>query len=1355
MSKIADVVKLRTGYANFVQLKSAFHEDQENAERMAMYRPTAAHRKAFERLCRGLYTPNDKKFYLLSGSYGTGKSHLCLMFANFLSRSSGEPEIKGFYDNYKKLDAENAKMLANVRKSGQYLVAICDYHAAKHFEDVVLKAVFDACKEKGLDAGVETEFDEAERLLSDWEAKSKDTKAIRNYYADFAKALEKVAPGLSAKQLRAKLKAYDSEALSQFHAAYKEAQGGTPFQAQAGNLIPILQKLVRSEAFKERFKGLAILFDEFGFTLEKAAYSKDILQGFMETICKNEPNILFVGCIHKDFKAYADRFSKEDVAVMDARKTQVDLLNEGIEEIIGAIVETEKNSDTWKQEVAPKTGVFDQLLSPCETLKLFPWITDVKRIRQRVLEDIYGVHPVALSCLLKLSSEIGSDARSTFTFFSGAVGGADGSYADFINSADIAVNGGKLRLYTVDELFSFFKRELSLKNTDLRDRQRQLVNGFVASMEALRKAAKQDLVDEQADERAAILKAILIYQLCQIPTTLENIQFGQYCLTTSESKQVENHLKYLEKSGAAFLRKQSKTYELTSSSGDDPYELVERYLATPALHPPDLVEAFLKEAEDQDDLVFLEAKGFNLPFVDDKRFKRYFVRAKDLGDTLWKNIRKGWETAKAQPADAYEGALVYALCEDEAEVNLAKQAVADIPDANIAVAMPHEPIPFTDTILRVKACRHYLPPSDAEKITAQTESRLRDILENPDDGYLPSLQHTLRAITDSDGACWYGQGGKVLHDKPQQPHKPADALCETLFTKRCRVKHPDLNYVHDNKWETGKNIALKQAVEVLLGAEKVIIDNGNPDNHGQKRYLEKVLLKAAGALKKTGSDGTVSFFECESEPGKISADFPALKELCQRVVQLKPGASLSIGAFVQEAMAPPYGAGGTSITLALAHVICALGERLRIYKDSTKTTEISLDSYDTLADLVADPSTKVVFEVRDITVPQAKLVEGISKAVGAAPLKHGEKRSLSDAYEAVQKCWQAVPAVAKILDLYDKDRRARLKPLIKVLNDAANADRFDLILNQIPVVYTGDPAAETIKDKEVTQICDDFTADVKLLSSGHLLARTQVADAVSALFGSKGDLVQCEATVAEWYQALTPAQRDPLRFEKEQEAESLLKELADDARTFESKLTVALPQSFGFDPLKDWTALQTVAYAAKWKQAKMDIEEAAVVIPAPVVTKKTKATEVGANHWRLDAVGTLEVEVPNKATAIIYTTDGQDPKKSADRKTSKSTLALHELLDDKPTITVTARATDDQANVSPIVKFTLFNKQKEYEITVDKKDLYLEEGYFKVPEAKDDLLCVLKSTIGLAVIRKVITKEQAEKIAKFLDQALN
>jgi len=37
MSRIADVVKLKSGYANFVELKSAFGAAQKNADRMASH----------------------------------------------------------------------------------------------------------------------------------------------------------------------------------------------------------------------------------------------------------------------------------------------------------------------------------------------------------------------------------------------------------------------------------------------------------------------------------------------------------------------------------------------------------------------------------------------------------------------------------------------------------------------------------------------------------------------------------------------------------------------------------------------------------------------------------------------------------------------------------------------------------------------------------------------------------------------------------------------------------------------------------------------------------------------------------------------------------------------------------------------------------------------------------------------------------------------------------------------------------------------------------------------------------------------------------------------------------------------
>jgi hypothetical protein len=1342
MAKIRDVVKLKSGYANFVELKSAFEAAQENADRMAMYRPTKAHRVAFERICRGLYQPNDKKFYLLSGSYGTGKSHLCLMTANVLSRSSGDPEISGFHENYAKLDPEKARLLKNIRKDGQYLVAICDYYSGRHFEDVVMKAVFDACKAKGLDAGVETEFDEAERQLAEWEKKG-DKGGIRNFYVDFGKALEGVVPGLTVDQLRAGLQNYDSDVLDKFRTAFKEMMGGVGFQAQSGNLIPILRKLVKSQAFKERFKGLAIFFDEFGFTLEKAGYSKDILQGFMETICKNEPNVLFVGCIHKDFKSYADRFSKDDAAVMSARITQVDLLNEGIEEIIGAIVETEKDSAAWKEEIAPKTGIFDQLVPPCKSLDLFPWIDDVNRIRERVLEDIYGVHPMALSCLLNLSSEIGSDARSTFTFFSGDVGGEKGSYADFIENADMTVSGGKLNLYAVDQLFTFFSKELSQKNPELRDRQRQFVNGYYASMDALRKAAEGQLFGFQEDGRIQILRTILIYQLCQIPASLENIQFGRYCLSNSEKREVEGFLKDLVKNGAVFFRQQSKTYELAASTGEDPYDLVERYVADPKLHPSDMVTAFLEEAAGKHISEYAEAKGYNRPFGEDKRFRRRFVRAKDLGDALWDEIRIDYNEHRNKPGKSFEGSLVYVLCEDDSEISVAREAAKAVADDNVALAVPHAPQPFTETLLRVKACRHYLPPNEAEKISAQTESRLRDIFENPEDGYLLTLQGVFRDIVEGSGACWYRQGGKVLVDKPTQAHKPADMLCEGLFKKRCRIKHPDLNFCHDEKWRTGKNTALKQAVGVLLGAEKVFIDNGNPDNHGEKRYLEKVLLKGAGALKKAGSEGVVSYFTCETDPARLHDDFPVFKELCGRLANLTPGEAFAVGAFLDESKDAPYGVGGTPLILSLAHVIRAYGERLIVYKDSTQMVEQPLRGYDDLVNIVSDAAAKTVFVVRDISQAQITLVDLIAKAVDAPPLKHGETRSLNAAFETLKQWWNGLPAVAKVIDLYEEGRKTRMRSLKGLMDGlTGNVDRFDFMLEKLPVVYSDGPVGGTLTEKDARSICEAFAEDVKLLDSGEQLAQGLAAQAICEIYGAKGDMIECENVVSKWYAGLNPSQREPHRCDHE-DAKQFLVRMAEQSAAFSTKIVKLLPKDYGFGAVAEWTSLHIKDYAAKLKQAKAEIDKAKPVVYKPVVDE-------GVHE--VPETQEMYVELPKGAARLIYTLDGRDPRHSDNVQKADGKFDLVSLLKDRPNVKIKMRAVDQDGNASDVVSVELVSKERKYDIQVKSHLFGEKEATFKCPRDTEGLVAVLRSVLNYGVKRKLLSNDKAQKIEALLGE---
>lgn len=1349
MSKISKIVKVRGGYANFVQLRTALREEEENSGRMAMYRPTKAHRNALERICRGLYMPNDKKFYLLSGSYGTGKSHLCLMLANVLGKSSDDPSLKGFYENYSKLDAEKATQLKNVRKGGQFLVVVCEYGSGRKFEDELLRAIVEACKERDIDIGKLTEFDEAERLLAQWEEAAKEKKGVRDFYADFTKALAEVAPGTPLAALRAKLKGFERDALEKFQSAYQAAQG-VPFKADSGNLVSIVQGLVRSPEFKAKFKGLAVFFDEFGTAvLQNSRYETSVMQSFMEEVCQHEANVVFVGCIHKGFKDYADRTNEATASVMEARITQVALANEGIEEIIGAIVETEKTSEIWKKEVQPKEGVFNQLTPQCVTLKLFPWITDVARIREKVLEDIYGMHPMALHCLLKLSSEIGSDVRSTFTFFSG--GGAvtqPGSYAEFIENNEIAGSNGALTLYLTDQLFEFFAKELSPSSRELLTVQRGLVHGYVASLQALKKSVIAELFDERQDARVALLRTILIYSLCNVPTTLENIQFGRYSLSNAEKSQVKKLLSELEKAGAIYLRKTSNTYELCVTEGQDPVVLVDSFADLQDTYDLATTAELLKQAGPVDE--FLLANGWNLPFSEDKRLKRRFVRGRELGDDLWAELKQEADAAGAKFATSFEGCAVYALCEDESEVKLAREAVKTIPAGNILVGVPHEPNPFRDDLRRVLACRHFLAPEDAAKHPAQTVARIRDMMDDGvDDGYLPMIRNVVNAVVGGAEATWFQEGGKLLVEKPAQPHKPADMLCERLFTERCQIKHADLNLIHDEKWLKNNNTPLKQAVMRLLDTSSPVqIDNGNPDNHGEKRYLQRVLLNGCGALIRLRSTGTITEFAVESDPTKIDQKFAALKKLITRLAALKPSESLVLSDFIREMRAPPVGAGGTMLVLALAHSVRAFGESLRIFRDSTRTDAGDLGSYEAVVKAVADPATKLELSVREISSPQRTFIDSVAKAIGAEPLAQGETRTVTGASEALGDWWRTLPAVAKVMELYSVDDRSRLESLKQLLDDQG-VERFDLMLQRLPSVYAGEPV-DSINAKDAKGWSGRFAADVKWLNAGLAQAQREIASAVLSLYGKKGDMVECEKAVREWFEGLNPDQRDPMRCDDHEDAQRLLTVLADAGKGFDAKLTSSLPVAWGLGAVATWTSLQTAAFKAKWEQARKAIEEIKPLVSEPNVLLKDNVTNVKGNIWEIEDGAKIRISIPEGAKSVIYTLGDETPEEALEKITIQESGEVALDLKDKGTGELQVFAVDENGNTSRKVTYRIRHKQKQHQVIVEKEDLFGEKGSFKFPDSLASFVEVIRSLTDEAVERGAIPKAAGEEVKNVL-----
>ena len=94
MAKIKEVLDIQRSYSTQVELRSEYFDLERREERMTHYKPIKAHRAAFERIAEGLYRQNNKRSYILSGSFGTGKSHLLMMAASYFSSPSSTPEMK-------------------------------------------------------------------------------------------------------------------------------------------------------------------------------------------------------------------------------------------------------------------------------------------------------------------------------------------------------------------------------------------------------------------------------------------------------------------------------------------------------------------------------------------------------------------------------------------------------------------------------------------------------------------------------------------------------------------------------------------------------------------------------------------------------------------------------------------------------------------------------------------------------------------------------------------------------------------------------------------------------------------------------------------------------------------------------------------------------------------------------------------------------------------------------------------------------------------------------------------------------------------------------------------------------------
>lgn len=1269
MTKIREIVQINSGYTSYVDLYDEYYDLVKNRGRMERYKPIAAHRQVFEKIANAL-NPLDRRFYFLSGSYGTGKSHLLLMLANYFAQPSDVPELEAFFKNYKAAQEEillkpgevlrerKADSLKDVRKSGRYLVALCRNNLNLDFEGTLLRAIEDALEKEESKILLDTHYREALRRISDWEARRNETR----FYADLETAIGRLYPDWTVNDLIDGLKGFDEQALKTFKQCFQSVTD-SEFAYKKDNLRDIITDFLQNPEFKATYKGIAFLYDEFGGAIDGGLVSYTSLLDFAQfcasSTLEKGGTVVFISAGHKGFR-YHGQIGDLNAETLEARVTEIPLLTQGMEDIIGAIVQPMKASADWTQYVQSQSSKFTWFSSECNRLRLFNWLPAPK-IKNNIIQNIYPMHPLATYALLKLAGEAGSDNRSIFKFFApefetGAQGWKnvqDQSYPWFVENHEITEQN-KLALYTADLLVDYFKESLKATNNRLVDKVKAAVINYEATLRELNaylaRKSELQLFDEMDDLMLRIIKVMLVNEIAStheapIANTAQNIEFALDAVATEERAQVEARLALL--AGAGILYNNNGVYELMRGDRKDIQRLVEQFKANPDNRPTNLLDSFLELSPLKNDEVYLDAKGYNDTYSEDKRLKVYFASPAMLAEKRSVNedalpyfaaleAERGLITSAAS---RYEGCAVYVFCENEADVDKAKKAVANNDQRRVVVAVPRNPVNVYDAVFTLRALESDWFKKQSQNFSPYEKAEEKKIRDEA----IKILEEAKKTYFSNGKVFWFGVKGSEV---PVPEDKRADVarwMMQDIYgAKRNTFGHNEFNKTHINL--SGQVRAVfKEAGDILCDMSQPIRVNWTwPDNRGGTKYLRKCFFDHQ-VLRPAAVEGDIRYLEPEKDLNKFQTALPAYAKMLEDLEALEGKGPMNLVQFLKPYY-EAYGQGDIAVTLMLLLARRFFGDSLRFKREPNSLNDIQFAATDDLLSLVQGQSPVAVILFEPVSAEDQAYFAKITQLYTNQPSSAGKVYTVNEAFQAITGWWDGLPIIARSLGFYEKEDKA----MAEALSQAKTKDPFRYIKHEL-LELLGQTPDEVLSAAKLVPIeirLKAFTAVAEGVQAG---VEERILAEAAKIFGSVTTLDDdIKEAMKNWYTGLSSIQKDPMApFHNNNDSKPLVKYTG--YANIRDLLFKSLPEAYSLGSVSDWMNDFVANYMQRMRSGKLHIET-----NAPQISQlKVEFGNAEAQHgYQVNYKGelTLEVDTEDGQGVIYFTEDGSDPTSSKDRQ---------------------------------------------------------------------------------------------------------
>ena len=966
--------------------------DLRDEERIAGFIPNVTTTEIFREYLGGMIRGNsDVRSRILYGSYGTGKSHLLTVMSAIL----GHINIKGeSFKNFTKLiEKYDDDLAADIRKFAKekkpYLVVpiYSDYDDFGKCISFSLKKELDR---NNIQVTFKGFFDEALALVKKWKSGKESSLRLEEVCKKQKISVDDLVKGLSI---------YDTSYEKQFNKIYSGMSYGAAFNSTAGNLIDNMNHA--NEAIKDKYRGIVLIFDEFGRYVEDYGEVLKVkaVQDLAEYCDHSNYNNYLILVSHKQLSMYTSHLKKsisDEWKKVEGRfkATSINIKYDQCLSLVGNIIP--KNPKQWSHFKGSFEKELNELYSQAWDFKGFmlPPETD----GGSAFEDGYPLHPITLFALDRLSKKVAQNERTFFTYLAGD---EENTLFTQLQNFDIK----EFHFIGLDAIYDYF--ELNIKSFKTDD--------SYAVYKKLQIALNK-LGPDKKGYQTKILKTMAVISIISDTDVLIADRSTLVCVVDGDPKEVEAAIDDLEKKKIIKYMRQYGYYDYFDSSIFDLEKMIEDKL--PGINDEMVVRILNEKFAD----FALYPYRYNETYFINRVFVPVFATKGELTKKFFHNALPKY----------YDGTVIFVLDDQADEKEYAE--MTGLPRRALLVVNGKSKV-VEEEVKRYIALQYFYSKKDELAEDDPTVVNELALYLSEQVAIVEDLLRKWRSLQDP-GTFVMNNGNLIDIISEKELSDVLSGIMEAAFDKTPMINNDLLT---KNNLTGAIRLARKKAVECIMGREDIY--DGCPDLSPEYNILRAALSKTGIAdNKKISKKNRVPEDEMRYLPDKrrtLSGN-PVMNAIRGKLCEAE-SERLVLSDLYEMLKSEPYGLRDGVIPVLLAYA-------LRDYQNVSLYFHGKEHSY-TEAELVkalSEPENYTLF-ICNWKEEEIAYIEGLEKLFAEYLPKGDGLNRLEELFKAINTHYASISKSARTTEVYVSELAKQYRDILNISYKDYNAFFFEIL----------------------------------------------------------------------------------------------------------------------------------------------------------------------------------------------------------------------------------------------------------------------------------------------------------------------